>query len=62
VKRKFGIFFKENEIDNMKNIIDQSILNLKENSDEVDKFIEVNFFNFSKTSDFINKNLSDILK
>ena len=46
----------------MKNIVDQSILNFKENSDEVDKFIEVNFFNFSKTSDFINKNLSDILK
>ena len=62
VKRKFGIFFKENEIDNMKNIIDQSILNFKENSDEVDKFIDSNFFNFNKTSDFINKNLADIIK
>ena len=27
----------------MKNIIDQSILNFKENSDEVDKFIDINF-------------------
>ena len=62
VKRKFGIFFKENEMDNMKNIIDKSILNFKENSDEVDKFIDINFFNFNKTSDFINKNLVDILK
>ena len=56
------MFFKENEIDNMKNIIDQSILNFKENSDEVDKFIDTNFFNFNKTSDFINKNLADIIK
>ena len=62
VKSKFGIFFKENEIDNLKNIIDQSILNFKKNSDEVDKFIDMNFFNFNKTSDFINKNLADILK
>ena len=62
VKRKFGIFFKENEINNMKNIIDKSILNFKENTDEVDKFIDINFFNFNKTSDFINKNLGDILK
>ena len=62
VKRKFGIFFKENDMDNMKNIIDKSILNFKENTDEVDKFIDINFFNFNKTSDFINKNLGDILK
>ena len=62
VKRKFGVFFKENEIDNMKNIIDQSFLNFKENSDDIDKFIDTNFFNFNKTSDFINKNLADILK
>ena len=62
VKRKFGIFFKENEMNNMKNIIDKSILNFKENSDEVDKFIDINFFNFNKTTDFINKNLGDILK
>ena len=62
VKRKFGIFFKENEMNNMKNIIDKSILNFKENTDEVDKFIDINFFNFNKTTDFINKNLADILK
>ena len=62
VKSKFGIFFKYNEIDNMKNIVDQSILNFKENSDEVDKFIDINFFNYNKTSDFINKNLADIIK
>ena len=62
VKSKFGIFFKYNEIDNMKNIVDQSILNFKENSDEVDKFIDINFFNYNKTSDFINKNLANILK
>ena len=62
LKHRFGIFFKENEIDNMKNIIDRSISNFKENSDEVDKFIDINFFNFNKTSDFINKNLTNILK
>ena len=62
VKRKFGTYFKDNEIDDMKSIIDQSILNFKENSDEVDKFIDINFFNYNKTSDFINKNLSNILR
>ena len=42
--------------------LEESLLNFKENSDEVDKFIDTNFFNFNKTSDFINKNLADILK
>ena len=32
----------------MKNIIDQSILNFKENSDEVDKFIDTNFLTSTK--------------
>ena len=62
VKNKFGILFKENEINNIKNIIDQSILNFKENSNEVNKFIDLNFFNYNKTSDFINKNLVNILR
>ena len=62
VKRKFGIFFKENEIDDLKNIIDQSILNFKEDGNEVGKFIDKNFFNYNKTSDFINKNLLNILR
>ena len=62
VKRKFGNFFKHNEINNLKNIINQSILNFKVNGDEVKKFIDKNFFNYNKTSDFIDKNLTNILK
>ena len=62
VKHKFGNFFKVNEIEDMKNIIDKSILNFKENSTMVEKFIDINFFNYNKTSDFIDKNLVNILR
>jgi len=62
VKRKFGNFFKLNEINDLKNIINQSILDFKVNGDEVNKFIDKNFFNYNKTSDFIDKNLNNILK
>jgi len=62
VKKKFGIFFKVNEINNIKNIIDQSNINFKKNIDEVNKFIDINFFNYNKTSDYIDKNLANILR
>ena len=62
VKFTFGRFFKESEIDDLKNIIQQSILNFKENNAEIDKFTDTNFFNFKKTSNFIEKNLADILR
>ena len=41
LKHRFGIFFKENEIDNMKNIIDRSISNFKKNI-----FIHQNFYKY----------------
>ena len=62
VKRKFGNFFKKHEINDLKNIINQSILNFRENGDEIKKFIDKNFFNYNKTSDFIYKNLTNILR
>ena len=62
VKKKFGIFFKVNEINIIKNIIDQSNINFKKNIDEVNKFIDINFFNYNKTSDYIDKNLANILR
>ncbi len=62
IKFRFGSFFKENEIDDLKNIIEQSILSFKENNEEIDKFTDTNFFNFKKTSNFIDKNLANILR
>ena len=62
VKFKFGTFFKNNQIDDLNNIIEQSIVNFNENNDEIDKFIDKNFFNYNKTSDFINKNIVNILR
>ena len=62
IKFRFGSFFKENEIDDLKNIIEQSILSFKENNEEIDKFTDTNFFNFKKTSNFIDNNLANILR
>ncbi len=62
VKFKFGTFFKNNQINDLNNIIEQSIVNFNENNDEIDKFIDKNFFNYNKTSDYINKNLVNILR
>ena len=62
IKFRFGSFFKENEIDDLKNIIEQSILSFKENNEEIDKFTDTNFFNFKKTSIFIDNNLANILR
>ena len=62
VKFKFGTFFKNNQIDDLNNIIEQSIVNFNENNDEIDKFIDKNFFNYNKTSDFINENIVNILR
>ena len=61
-KFKFGTFFKNNQIDDLNNIIEQSIVNFNENNDEIDKFIDKNFFNYNKTSDFINENIVNILR
>ena len=62
IKFKFGTFFKNNQIDDLNNIIEQSIVNFNENNDEIDKFIDKNFFNYNKTSDFINENIVNILR
>lgn len=61
VKYKFGNFFKENEINDLENLIKSSILNFREKDNEIDKFINDNFFNYNKTANFIKTNLFSII-
>ena len=53
VKYKFGNFFKENEINDLENLIKNSILNFKEKDNEIDKFINDNFFNYNLNLKYI---------
>ncbi len=61
VRDNFGYKFSKNEIHKLKNLINLSKndfdLNKKKN---IDKFLDLNFFNISKTKLFLEKNINNI--
>ena len=62
VRDNFGYKFSKNEIHKLKDLINLSKndfdLNKKKN---IDKFLDLNFFNISKTKFFLEKNINNIL-
>ena len=58
VKKKKKKKFSKNQILNINDIINNSLYNFDEN--EIDNFLNENFYNFSRTKDFFEKNFSSI--
>ncbi len=58
VKRKFGYNFNKHQIENIEEIINNSLNSFDET--KIDNFILENFYNFKSTINFFDKNLNDI--
>ena len=61
IKKLFGCKFKVTDIQNLDKLINNSIFNFSNQDDEIDKFINKNFYNSSKTETFFINNIDDIL-
>mgnify|MGYP001433330106 CR=1 FL=1 len=62
IKSQFGNLFKEYDIQNLKEILDNLILNFKNKDEDINEFVNKNFFNYNNTLIFLEKNLDKILK
>ena len=58
IKDAFGFKFNNNQIIKIKEIIDRAINNFDKN--EIDKFLNKNFYNYGKTIEYFDENLSKI--
>ena len=61
IKKLFGSKFKVIDIQNLDKLINNSIFNFSNQVDEIDKFINKNFYNSGKTETFFINNIDDIL-
>ena len=62
IKSQFGNLFKEYDIQNLKEILDNIILNFENKDEDINEFVNKNFFNYNNTLIFLEKNLDKILK
>ena len=62
IKSQFGNLFKEYDIQNLKEILDNIILNFENKDEDINEFVNKNFFNYNNTLTFLEKNLEKILK
>lgn len=59
VKNKFGYKFGKNEIQDIHSIINNSIINFKTKENQIDEFINKNFYNFGSTDKFLKNYFSN---
>lgn len=62
LKKQFGYTFMDNQIDNLDSFIKSNIIDFNQNHiSKIDQFVNNTFYNFSKTKEFLNINMRDIL-
>jgi len=61
IKKLFGYKFNVTDIENLDRLINNSIINFLNKKSEIDKFIDINFYNSNNTTVFFTNNIDDIL-
>ena len=62
LKKQFGYTFMDNQIDNLDSFIKSNIIDFNQNHiSKINQFVNNTFYNFSKTKEFLNINMRDIL-
>ena len=61
IKKLFGYKFNVNDIENLDQLINNSIINFSNKKFEIDEFININFYNNNNTAIFLINNVDDIL-
>ena len=61
IKKLFGYKFNVNDIENLDQLINNSIINFLNKKFELDEFIDINFYNNNNTAIFLINNIDDIL-
>ena len=62
LKKQFGYTFMDSQIDNLDRFIKNNIIDFNQNHiSKINQFVNNTFYNFSKTKEFLNINMRDIL-
>ena len=62
IKKEFGYIFEKAQIKNLKKFIDDNLKNFdNEKVLKINNFLNKNFYNFNKTSNFLDNNIKKII-
>ena len=61
IKKLFGYKFNVSDIENLDQLINNSIIDFSNKEFEIDEFIDINFYNNNNTTIFFINNIDDIL-
>ena len=61
IKDTFGYNFKKNEIDNIEIILSKAMFEFNKKENQIEKFLNKNFYNFGTTQEKLNENIDKIL-